>query len=109
MRRPCTSTHRSTVRATHASPLHINPPIHRTGDACVAPAHQPIDPPYGRRMRRPHEIHQSANPRNRSLMLVFDSVFASTCFTITAQYSECEPSLAGNWPDTTTLYGGTEP
>ena len=42
-------------------------------------------------------------------MLVFARVFASTCFTITAQYSECEPSFAGNCPDTTTLYGGTEP
>ena len=50
---------------------------------------------------------QSANPRSRSLTLVLLRVFASTCFTITAQYSECEPSLDGNCPDTTTLYGGT--
>ena len=51
----------------------------------------------------------SARPRNSSLMLVLERVFASTCLTITAQYSECEPSFAGSWPDTTTLYGGTDP
>ena len=42
-------------------------------------------------------------------MLVFARVFASTCLTITAQYSECEPSFAGSEPETTTLYGGTRP
>ena len=50
---------------------------------------------------------QSANPRSNSLTEVLLRVFASTCLTITAQYSECEPSLAGNWPDTTTLFSGT--
>ena len=39
---------------------------------------------------------QSANPRNNSLMLVLERVLASTCLTITAQYNECDPSLAGN-------------
>jgi len=52
---------------------------------------------------------QSARPRSSSLTLVLLRVLASTCLTITAQYSECDPSLDGNWPDTTTLYGGTEP
>src|SRR3546814_15149581 len=52
---------------------------------------------------------QSAKPRSSSLIEVFDRVLASTCLTITAQYSECEPSFDGSWPDTTTLYGGTEP
>ena len=51
---------------------------------------------------------QSASPRSSSFTLVLLRVFASTCLTITAQYSECEPSFAGNCPDTTTLYGGTE-
>ena len=52
---------------------------------------------------------QSANPRSRSLMLVFARVLASTCLTITAQYSEWLPSFAGSEPDTTTLPGGTLP
>src|SRR5690606_27058840 len=55
------------------------------------------DPPY------------SARPRSKSLTEVLLRVFASTCLTITAQYSECDPSFAGNCPDTTTLYGGTRP
>ena len=42
-------------------------------------------------------------------MDVFERVFASTFFTITAQYSEWLPSLAGSCPDTTTLPGGTRP
>lgn len=50
---------------------------------------------------------QSARPRSSSLTLVLLRVLASTCLTITAQYSECEPSLDGSCPDTTTLYGGT--
>src|SRR5690606_9060878 len=78
---------------------------HRTGPATCGPC--------GRcrssSIRRAWWPCQSARPRNRSLMLVLDRVFASTCLTITAQYSECEPSLAGSWPDTTTLYGGTDP
>ena len=37
------------------------------------------------------------------------SIRSSTCLTITAQYSEWLPSAAGSEPDTTTLYGGTEP
>ena len=53
--------------------------------------------------------HPSAlpHPRRSSLIDVFDRVFASTCFTITAQYSECVPSADGNDPDTTTEPGGT--
>src|SRR5690606_26203023 len=51
----------------------------------------------------------SASPRSRSLIEVFERVRASTRLTITAQYSECEPSAAGSCPDTTTLYGGTYP
>ena len=39
---------------------------------------------------------QSARPRSRSLTLVLLRVLASTCLTITAQYSECEPSLDGS-------------
>ena len=31
-------------------------------------------------------------------MLVLPMVLASTCLTITAQYSECEPSFAGSCP-----------
>lgn len=50
---------------------------------------------------------QSARPRSSSLTLVLLRVFSSTCLTITAQYSECEPSAAGSEPDTTTLPGGT--
>ena len=52
-------------------------------------------------------LDQSANPRSRSLTLVLLRVLASTCLTITAQYSECVPSLDGSEPLTTTLYGGT--
>ena len=53
--------------------------------------------------------HPSAlpHPRRSSLIDVFDRVFASTCFTITAQYSECVPSADGSDPDTTTEPGGT--
>ena len=40
-------------------------------------------------------------------MEVFERVFASTCFTITAQYNECEPSAEGSEPETTTEPGGT--
>lgn len=47
------------------------------------------------------------HPRSRSLMLVLARVFASTCLTMTAQYSEWLPSAAGSEPDTTTLPGGT--
>ncbi len=54
-------------------------------------------------------ISQSASPRKRSLTEVLLRVFSSTCLTITAQYSEWLPSAAGSEPDTTTLYGGTEP
>lgn len=60
---------------------------------------------HGRHLRH----IQSARPRSRSLIEVLLRVFSSTCLTITAQYSECEPSAAGNWPETTTLPGGTEP
>ena len=47
-------------------------------------------------------------------MEVFDRVFSSTCFTITAQYKEgpVDPfgrSLPGSDPGTTTEYGGTFP
>src|SRR5690606_11960099 len=50
-----------------------------------------------------------ASPRSRSLTEVLARVRASTRLTITAQYSECEPSAAGSCPDTTTLYGGMRP
>ena len=58
---------------------------------------------------RADTINQSANPRSSSFTLVLPRVFSSTCLTITAQYSEWLPSAAGSEPDTTTLYGGTEP
>jgi hypothetical protein len=51
----------------------------------------------------------STAPRSRSFTLVFARVFASTCFTITAQYSEYFPSADGNEPETTTLPAGTRP
>ena len=42
-------------------------------------------------------------------MLVLERVFASTCFTITAQYRLWLPSLAGRLPATTTEPAGTRP
>ena len=64
----------------------------------------PVDRGLRQILRRSHL--QSARPRSRSLTLVLLRVLASTCLTITAQYSECVPSLLGSEPDTTTLYGG---
>src|SRR5690606_35538033 len=48
-------------------------------------------------------------PRRRSMMEVLARGRASTRLTMTAQYSECEPSSAGSWPVMTTLYGGLRP
>lgn len=56
----------------------------------------------------PHRT-QSQVPRSSSLTEVFARVFSSTCFTITAQYSEWVPSAAGSDPLTTTLPAGTRP
>src|SRR4051812_17183457 len=42
-------------------------------------------------------------------MLVFARVFASTCFTMTAQYKLQRPSDEGSEPDTTTEPAGTRP
>src|SRR5690606_5091430 len=56
-----------------------------------------------------HDPPYSASPRSNSLTEVLLRVLASTCLTITAQYSECDPSFDGSCPDTTTLYGGTRP
>src|SRR5690606_29364760 len=47
-------------------------------------------------------VGHDASPRSSSLTDVFSRVRASTRLTITAQSSECEPSAAGSWPDTTT-------
>src|SRR5690606_21889601 len=80
----------------HAAPLRrILPVSHVRQPPTPAGSHAPAD--------------QSAKPRSNSLTEVLARVRASTCLTITAQYSECEPSLAGNCPDTTTLPGGTTP
>ena len=49
------------------------------------------------------------SPLNKSLILVFARVFASTCLTITAQYRLQVPSLDGKFPDTTTDPAGTWP
>ena len=83
------------------------------GPVLVLLGHTDVVPPGPRdscrKSRRAGHRPQSASPRSRSLIDVLARVFASTCLTITAQYSECVPSFEGNWPDTTTLYGGTEP
>ncbi len=74
------------------------------------PPERGCSPASGRRKntgRRTSGKIQSANPRNRSFTLVLLRVRASTCLTMTAQYSECVPSLDGSEPLTTTLYGGT--
>src|SRR5690606_5252401 len=87
-----------------------------TGDGqrhhCRQQYRQPRDPlsPAAIRLHEPLPLkleRSAGQPRSSSLMLVLARVFASTCLTITAQYSECEPSAAGSEPDTTTLPGGT--
>src|SRR3546814_15893937 len=50
--------------------------------------------------------HQS-RLRSNSLTEVLLRVLASTCLTITAQYSEYRPSADGSEPATTTLPAGT--
>src|SRR5690606_37532121 len=74
---------------------HVAPPATHV---CVSHARL-RSPPAGSHAR----VGQSARPRSSSLIEVFDRVLASTCLTITAQYSECDRSFAGSWPETTTL------
>ena len=54
-------------------------------------------------------VDQPAKPRSKSFTEVLARVFSSTCLTITAQYSECEPSAARTDPDPNTQPRGTQP